>query len=335
MAGIFSWSGGVADIAIDLGTANTRVVARGSGLVFDEPSLCCFSTDITRPELVAAGEDARAMVNRTPQSLRVARPLSRGVLQDMDSAHALLRYAVRRSVGRRHLRAPRATIGIPADATRAERSALLTAAADAGLRGVRLIVEPFAAALGAGLEVDRPRGTMIVECGAGTTEVAIISLGGICLTRSVRVGGNSLDSALADHLHFKRKFIIGDITAECLKCELVERLREPDGANRLIEVRGRSLTSGLPGIQCVPVAELRPVVTKHVARIVEVVRDALNHCPPEIARDILDHGVTLTGGSAAISCIGEAITAEAGVATNIPERPDLCVLRGLEGMLGD
>ncbi|WP_323810295.1 rod shape-determining protein [Sphingobium baderi] len=334
MANMISWNGRRADIAIDLGTANTRVAARGSGMVFDEPSLCCFSNGGTRPRLVAAGEAVRAMVDRTPDSLKVTRPLRRGVLQDIDATRELLAYAMSSSLGRRRLRAPRVAIGIPADATQAERSALLTAASDAGLGPVSLMSEPFAAALGAGLAVHRPEGSMIVECGAGTTEVAVISLGGICLTRSVRIGGAALDTALADHFHFRRKFLIGEITTERLKCDLVRLLGAPDGEeSQMIEAKGRSLTSGIPGVQQVPVSELRPVVAKHVAHIVEVVRDVLNQTPPELSHDIHEKGLTLTGGSAAIPRIGQAITAETGLRVHIPDHPHQCVMLGLEAML--
>jgi len=330
---MISWNGRRADIAIDLGTANTRVVARGSGMVFDEPSLCCFSSGGTRPRLVAAGEAVRPMVDRTPDSLKVTRPLRRGVLQDIDATRELLAYATSSSLSRRRLRSPTVAIGIPADATQAERSALLTAAGDAGLGPVNLINEPFAAALGAGLPVHHPEGSMIVECGAGTTEVAVISLGGICLTRSVRVGGAALDAALADHFHFRRKFLIGEITTERLKCDLVRLLGTPDGDDQMIEAKGRSLTSGIPGVQQAPVSELRPVVTKHVMQIVEVVRDILNQTPPELSHDIYEKGLTLTGGSATIPCIGQAITQETGLRVHIPDRPEQCVMLGLEAML--
>lgn len=202
------------DLAIDFGTANLRVIRRDEGVVFDEPSLCCFSKDGNAPGLIAAGMGAQAMVDRTTGNLEVKRPLRRGVLQDINSARELLRYAVPKALGRRRTGPVRAVIGVPADATMAERSALLTAARDAGIGSARLIAEPFAAAIGAGLPVSAATGTMLVECGAGTTEVAVLSLGGICLTRSVRIGGASLDQAIADALHFRHKFLIGDTTAE-------------------------------------------------------------------------------------------------------------------------
>ena len=204
---------GKPDFAIDFGTANTRVVSSSGGVLFDEPSLCCFTGPADRGELVAAGSAVRSMLDRTSGSMRVVRPLNRGVLSDIAAARDYLAYAVRSSVGQRRLRSFRAIIGVPADATNAERSALLTAANDAGLGSVQLLAEPLVAALGADLPIDLPQGTMIVECGAGTTEAAILSLGGICAAASLRGGGDALDVAISDFLHFRPKFLIGASTS--------------------------------------------------------------------------------------------------------------------------
>ncbi|OYX16693.1 MAG: hypothetical protein B7Z07_02245 [Sphingomonadales bacterium 32-67-7] len=234
------------EIAIDFGTANVRIIRRDDGILFDEPSLCCFSRMAGDHDLVAAGAQARAMVDRTPAHLQVKRPLGRGVLQDIEAARGLLRYAMSRAGGRRRLRAPRVIIGVPADATQAERNAMLTAANDAGLGEVELVAEPFAAALGANLPVGDPAGSMIIECGAGTTEVAVFSLGGICVSGSVRIGGATLDKAIADQLHMHHKFLIGDLTAEQLKLDYAARRQAPartDGET--IAIRGRSLRSKL------------------------------------------------------------------------------------------
>lgn len=203
-----------ADIAIDLGTANTRVMARGSGVLFDQPSICCFAEDGGHPKLVAVGDEAGKMLARTSGALKVRQPLARGVLQDLEAARELLKFAVQSSIGRGAIGKPRAIIGVPADATNAECAALQTAAADAGLRKVRLVSEPLAAAFGAELPVDEPTGSMIVECGAGTTEVAVFSLGGFCLTRSVRGGGLALNAALTSYIQIHHQFMIGEPTAE-------------------------------------------------------------------------------------------------------------------------
>lgn len=328
-----SWFGRSADLAIDLGTANTRVISRDAGMLFDEPSLCCFRRDGVHHALVAAGRKAQPMLDRTPGTLKLMRPLRRGVLQDIDAARDLLHYAVTSSVGRRRLRAVSALIGVPADATQAERTALSSAASDAGIGPVHLVLEPFAAAVGAGLEVDRPRGSIVVECGAGTTEVAIVSLGEICLARTVRIGGATLDQALADHLHMRRKFLIGELSAERLKRQLVAQLGQPAAAGDHIEIKGRSLTLGVPTTLAVRVGELQPVVERHVAQIVETVIEVLAETPPELSHDIHDDGVTLTGGSAAIGLIGDAISAATGLRTTVASDPSLCVVNGLRALM--
>lgn len=321
------------DLAIDFGTANLRVIRRDEGVVFDEPSLCCFSKDGNAPGLIAAGMGAQAMVDRTTGNLEVKRPLRRGVLQDIDSARELLRYAVPKALGRRRTGPVRAVIGVPADATMAERSALLTAARDAGIGSARLIAEPFAAAIGAGLPVSAATGTMLVECGAGTTEVAVLSLGGICLTRSVRIGGASLDQAIADALHFRHKFLIGDTTAERVKQEYV-RLREAaTKAAATIAVKGRSLTSGMPTTIDVTLKELDTAVERHVTEIVEVVLDVLNGTPPELSQDIHDNGIVLTGGSAVVPLIRSMIENATGLRVVAADTPAQCVPNGLHHML--
>lgn len=321
------------DLAIDFGTANLRVIRRDEGVVFDEPSLCCFSKDGNAPGLIAAGMGAQAMVDRTTGNLEVKRPLRRGVLQDIDSARELLRYAVPKALGRKRTGPVRAVIGVPADATMAERSALLTAARDAGIGSARLIAEPFAAAIGAGLPVSAATGTMLVECGAGTTEVAVLSLGGICLTRSVRIGGASLDQAIADALHFRHKFLIGDTTAERVKQEYV-RLREAaTKAAGTIAVKGRSLTSGMPTTIDVTLKELDTVVERHVTEIVEVVLDVLNGTPPELSQDIHDNGIVLTGGSAVVPLIRSMIETATGLKVVAADTPAQCVPNGLHHML--
>ncbi len=322
------------ELAVDFGTANMRVVRRDGGVLFDEPSLCCFTRGDRSPTLVAAGSEAQAMVDRTPASLEVRRPLSRGVLQDIDAARALLRYAMPRALGRERYGAPRALFGVPADATQAERKALLTAASDAGLGPVRLVPESFAAAIGADLPVYEPTGTMIVECGAGTTEIAVISLGGICLAHSVRTGGAALNQAIADHLHFQHKFLIGDLTAEQIKRDLFTH--EADAADQPedIEVKGRSLASARPMSIRISRSELVAVAEKHVAHIVEAVGETLGKTPPELSRDIHDNGIILAGG-AAMPLLRDRIAAATGLPVAIADDPDHCVTRGLQQMLAD
>jgi rod shape-determining protein MreB len=321
-----------ADIAIDLGTANTRVIGRGAGVLFDQPSLCCFADDGARSRVVAVGDAAKRMVDRTSGALRIRQPLARGVLQDIDAARELLQFAVRSSIGRRRFGAPRAMIGVPADATNAECAALQTAAADSGLRDVRLVREPLAAAFGAELPVNEATGSMIVECGAGTTEVAVFSLGGFCLTRSVRGGGLALDAALAAHIHFHHHFLIGGQTAERFKRKIVELLAQPASDELSIEVNGRSIRDGKPGTLTLRVGELRPVVAKHANQIVEAVRQVLHQTPPQLSHDICSAGIVLTGGSA-LDVIAETISRDTGLPVSIAEHQDRCVTHGLGALL--
>ncbi len=325
--------GGKPDFAIDLGTANTRIVTARGGVLFDEPSLCCFSGPINRAELVSAGTAVSAMMDRTAGCLKVVRPLDRGVLSDMAAARDYLAFAVRSSVGQRRLRSFRALIGVPADATSAERSALLTAANDAGLGAVELLAEPLAAAMGADLDINAPRGVMIVECGAGTTEAAVLSLGGLCATASVRGGGDALDDAIADFLHFRHKFLIGANTAERAKRDIVRMLDEGLHEEARITIKGRSLVTGLPGRIHISARDLRPVIEKHVGAITTMVVNLLGKIPPELSRDIHEEGIVLTGGSAAISLVRQALAHATGLRVTLAPNHAHCVALGLQKAL--
>lgn len=321
------------DFAIDFGTANTRVVTADGGVLFDEPSLCCFSGRVDGGELVAAGAAVSLMQDRASGDLRIERPLHRGVLSDIAAARDFLAYAVRSSAGQRRLRSFRAIVGVPADATNAERGALLTAASDAGLGAITLLAEPLAAAWGAGLQVDQPRGTMIVECGAGTTEAAVLSLGGICATASLRGGGDALDCAIADYLHFQQKFLVGMSTAESAKREIVGMLQAQAPSSATIRFKGRNLVNGLPAALEVPIGDLLPVVNKHIAGITRMVTGLLGQISPELSRDIHDDGIVLTGGSAAISLVGPALARATGLHVTLAPNHAYCVAMGLHKAL--
>lgn len=321
------------EIAIDFGTANIRVLRRGDGLVFDEPSLCCIAGKHGLTRLYAAGSEAYAMVDRTPANLRIARPLCRGVLQDIDAAKGVLRYALSKSMGRSRWRAPAAIIGVPADATEAERGAMLTAANDAGLGPVTLLTEPLAAAMGAGLPIDNPTASMVVECGAGTTEVAVFSLGGQCAAGSVRIGGETLNRALADEVHLRHKFLIGERSAEQFKLDYVANRESGNTASARISVSGRCLRMGLPKTILVEMAELDRVVERHVAQIVKVVRDVLGQTAPDLSQDIHDKGILLTGGSALIPLMRSMISEATGLQVMIAQDPSQCVAKGLDRLL--
>ena len=322
------------EIAIDFGTANVRVISRDDGIVFDEPSLCCFSRDLGVIGLVAAGTEAHAMIDRTPSNLYIKRPICRGVLQDMEAAKGVLRYAVSRAIGKTRMRAPTAIMGVPADATQAERAALLTAANDAGIGGVKLVMEPLAAAIGAELPVAAPTGSMIIECGAGTTEVAVFALGGICEVGAVRIGGATLDRTIADRLHLHHKFLIGDLTAEQLKLEYVARRQVGAGAiSEVISVKGRCLRRGLPKSIGVELSELDRLVEKHVEQIVRVVREVLGRTAPELSQDIHDNGVVLTGGGALTPLMSAMIGDATGLNVRVADQPKQCVANGLHQLL--
>lgn len=321
-----------ADLAIDFGTANLRVIRRDSGVVFDQPSLCCFARTPTSRDVFAIGLEAKATVDRTPPHLDVKRPLIRGVLQDIETARALLDHAMKRALGTRRLRSPAVMMGVPADATLAERDALIAVARDVGLRRVRLVPEPLAAAAGAELPYDRPGGTMIVECGAGTTEVAVLSLSGLCLSRSVRTGGAALDQAIADHLHAQHKFLVGEQTAERIKLEHVARRDDAAAGGATVLAKGLSLTSRRPATIEVALAELDEVVDRHATLFVTAVLDALNATPPELSQDIHDRGIVLTAG-AATSWIRRRVSEASGVRVSIAEAPLHCVARGLQHLL--
>lgn len=330
MSGLFSWMRtNKPDIAIDLGTANTRVVARGAGVIFEHPSICCFTNDGMRPRLIAVGAPVRDMVDRTPPHLVVRHALARGVLQDFVAASELLKFAVVASTGGRRFGRPSAIIGVPEDATKAECIALRQAADDAGLNEVSLVREPFAAALGAWLPVREPCGSMIVECGAGTTEVAIIASGKVCSTGSVRRGGGTLDAAIADYLREHHKFLIGAITAENLKLELLRSGSDiAKEERRNLEIRGRSLQTGRPSTLALNFDEFQSVLENHARQIVNVVRLLLHETSPELIQDIHDHGIVLTGGSSD-SFIADMITCETGVHAKIADMPHRCVMQGL------
>ena len=332
MVSILSWRR--PEIAIDFGTANVRVMRSDEGIVFDEPSLCCFSRRDGFSSLIAAGMEAQAMVDRTPANLNIRRPLCRGVLQDIDAAKGLLRYALSRTANGRRTRHPGALIGVPADATQAERSAMVTAANDAGFGKVRLVAEPLAAAIGAGLPVADAAGSMIIECGAGTTEVAIFSLGGTCETAAVRIGGATLDKAIADHLHLHHKFLIGDLSAEQLKIDYAATRRDGEfERDAPMAVKGRCLREGRPKAIEVAASEFDRVVEKHVEQIVHVVLEVLGRTVPELSQDIYDRGVMLTGGGALMPLMSTMISAATGLHVVTAAEPTNCVAHGLHRML--
>ena len=321
------------DLAIDLGTANMRMVTRGEGCVFDEPSLCYFRDLDGRSRFIAAGKAVLAMVDRVPRTFSVRRPLARGVLQDIEATSALLARGLASISGRTRRSRPRALIGLPADATKAEANALLAAADDAGFGRIELIREPFAAAIGAGLPVGEARASMIVECGAGTTEVAVFSMDGQCNHRTVRLGGESLDEALTEFLQTNHQFLIGRLTAENLKRELSSRSGETSQDEDTVSVNGRDLRTRLPGTLTLKASAFDQVFKKHFDRFAEATRFVLSELSPDLAADLLSERIVATGGGICVRFLADAITRECGVPVTLAEDASGCVARGLQHLM--
>jgi rod shape-determining protein MreB len=326
------WARGRADLAIDLGTATTTVVNRSGGMVFEQSTLCCFEGDAeTDLHLFAAGDAAKRVEGREVRSLRTVRPLRHGVLADVRATCEMLSFAIGPFRPRRRMRRSRVIIGIPVDATQAERRALARAAHDAGLAEPLLLFEPMLAAIGSGLDVAEARGRMIVDCGAGTTDVVVLSLGGICSSKSVRGGGDSIDLALRHHLHARHQFEIGAASAETLKMALCDALAS--GSDTHVEVPGLDTRSGLPRILATTVAELRPIIERYADEIAIAVRAAFAETAPDLASGILEDGITLSGGASLTTMIAERIEASTGIPAKLASDPRRAVARGLATIL--
>lgn len=321
------------DLAIDLGTANLRIIERGSGLIFNEPSLCLYDVKNGRKRFIEAGQAVLSMIGRLPTQSVICKPLSRGVLQDIDATVDLLRYSLTKAVGKLGRRRPAAMIGIPADATKAEANALIAAASDAGLGRVELVREPFAAAIGAELPIQEIGASMVIECGAGTTEIAVFSADGQCKSRSVRLGSETLNQALIDHLAAKRHFAIGGSTAEELKRWLLGSDWSTLGEGAATHVKGKSLETGLPRTLALPSSEFDPVIERHFAPFAEAARMVLADLSPDLAADLLDGNVVATGGGVSTRFLAGAIKRECGLVVRFADAPLGCVANGLNALL--
>ncbi|RKF22394.1 rod shape-determining protein [Altericroceibacterium spongiae] len=330
------------DIAIDFGTANTRTVLRDGGIVFEQPTASCFSNKGGKELFLTAGTDAYDMLDRASGGLHIRRPLARGVVQDLDAASAYLQYVLKSVMGRLRLSRPSAMVGIPADATKAEASALRTVLSDAGFGRISLVKETYAAAIGAGLDIGAARASMIIECGAGTTEIAVFSIDGECLIRSVRGGGQSLDEALIEHMRARHHFLIGLRTAERLKHAISRQISlrvgdssgiGADPSNHMVEIKGRDLRTGLPATRMLSASVFQPVFKKHLVPIVEATRGVLATIKPDLAADLLSGSIIATGGCASISLLSEMITNDTGLPIEAVNDEALCVSRGLETLM--
>lgn len=314
------------DIGIDLGTANTLINVRGKGIVINEPSWVAIEKRTREP--LAIGAQAKAMVGRTPANVVALRPLRDGVISEYDITQAMLEYFI----GKAHqqsivpLPKPRVVIGIPSGATEVEKRAVFDAAMAAGAREVYMVHEPSAAAIGAGLPVNEVQGTMIVDIGGGTTEVAMISMGGVVVSRSLRVAGDELDQDIIAYVRNKYNLFIGERMAE--KVKLAIGSAYPLREEQTVDVRGRNLVTGLPDAVEISSVEIREAMSSSIAVIVKTIRDALDEAPPEILADLMDNGICLAGGSAQMRNLSERLSNDLHVRVWVAEDPMTCVARG-------
>ncbi len=302
------------DLAIDLGTANTLIYVKGQGVVINEPSVVAVQNDPTtgKRKVVAVGAEAKSMIGRTPESISAIRPMKDGVIADFEITEELLRYLIRKVHNRRALVRPRIIICVPHGITEVEKRAVRESAESAGAREVYLIEEPMAAAIGAGLPITEACGSMILDIGGGTTEIAIISLKGIVYSRSVRVGGDKMDEAISNYVKRRHNMLVGERTAEQIKVAVGSAMAT--GENLSIEVKGRDLVQGIPKAVIVTEDEIRDALIEPINQIVDVVRIALEKCPPELSSDIVDRGITLAGGGSLLRNLDKLISRE----TNLP-----------------
>jgi rod shape-determining protein MreB and related proteins len=310
-------------MAIDLGTANTLVYVGGRGIVVSEPSVVASDTD--SGEVHAVGAEAERMIGRTPATISAVRPLRHGVIADFEVTESMLRYFIRKVINRRSTH-PRLIVCAPSGVTEVEKRAVEEASLAAGARRVHLIEEPIAAAIGAGLAIEEPIGRMVVDVGGGTTEVAVISLGGIVLSRSVRVGGYEFDDAITHYLRNVHKLAIGSRTAETIKIDIGSVV--PRREERAYEVRGRHLLTGLPTGVNLTQAEVRHAIAAPIKDILQAIRDTLEETPPELASDIARDGILLAGGGTLIDGMAELVAAETGMPVSYADSPLTCVAVG-------
>ena len=319
------------DIGIDLGTANTLVCMKGKGIVMREPSVV--AVDIRNDSVLAVGEQAYDMIGRTPDSIVAVRPLKDGVIADFDLTATMLKHFIRKAAKPGIFSKPRIVICMPTGVTEVERRAVENAAVQAsGSKNVILIEEPMAAAIGAGMPVDEPTGSMVVDIGGGTSEVAVISLGDIVTSCSVRVAGDKFDEAIVTYIKKTYNLLIGDRTAEEIKITIGSAYPYPDEKDML--VKGRSLESGLPKDVTITAEEIRDALADPLMIIVEAVKNTLEKTPPELSADIIDHGIMLTGGGAMLRGLDRLVMQETGMPVHVADRPLDCVVEGADKRLG-
>jgi rod shape-determining protein MreB and related proteins len=318
------------DMGIDLGTCNTLVCVKGQGIVLNEPSVVAVrkGTNRVMQDGNAVGLVAKEMLGKTPGSIQAIRPLKDGVISDFEITEAMLRYFIRRAQGRQHFIHPRVVIAIPSGITAVEKRAVLLSAERAGARRVYLLVEPMAAAIGAGLPVTEPTASIIVDIGGGTTEVAILSLGDISVCQSVRVAGDDFDQAIVNHMKKTYNMAIGEQTSERIKIEIGSAAPIWADGEPTMDVRGRDMISGLPRKTTITAAEIRESLQEPVTQIIEAVTRTLESAEPELAADLVDNGITMAGGSSLLRGLSNVISNATGLEVRIAEDPLTCVARG-------
>ncbi|MDF2511661.1 MAG: mbl [Herbinix sp.] len=312
------------DIGIDLGTASVLVYIKGKGVVLKEPSVVAFDRDSNK--IKAIGEEARLMLGRTPGNIIAVRPLRQGVISDYTVTEKMLKYFIQKAVGKQRFRKPRISVCVPSGVTEVEKKAVEDATYAAGAREVSIIEEPIAAAIGAGIDISRPCGNMIVDIGGGTTDIAVISLGGTVVSTSVKIAGDDFDDAIVRYMRKKHNLLIGERTAEDIKIKIGSAYRRPESIS--MEVRGRNLVTGLPKTIAVTSEETEEALKETTSQIVEAVHSVLEKTPPELAADIADRGIVLTGGGCLLYGLEQLIEEKTGITTMTAEDPMTAVAIG-------
>ena len=315
-------------MAIDLGTANTLVYVKGRGIVLNEPSVVAITEAKGRKQVLAVGEDAKRMLGRTPGNIHAIRPLRDGVIADFEVAEEMIKHFIRKVHNRRSFASPQVVVCVPSGSTAVERRAIQESAESAGARRVFLIEEPMAAAIGAGLPVTEPTGSMVVDVGGGTTEVAVLSLGGIVYSRSVRIGGDKMDEAIIAYIRRNHNLLVGESSAERIKEEIGSACPPEDGDGATMEIRGRDLMNGVPKELILSEREIAESLAEPVGAIIESVKVTLEHTAPELAADIVDKGIVLTGGGALLGNVDYVLRHATGLPVSLADDPLSCVVLG-------
>ncbi|MEM6491830.1 MAG: rod shape-determining protein, partial [Pseudomonadota bacterium] len=317
-----------ADMAIDLGTANTLVYVRGRGIVLNEPSVVAIAEIKGKKQVLAVGDEAKLMLGRTPGNIQAIRPLRDGVIADFDVAEHMIKHFIRKVHNRSSFASPQVVVCVPSGSTAVERRAIQESAESAGARKVFLIEEPMAAAIGAGLPITEPTGSMVVDIGGGTTEVAVLSLFGIVYSRSVRVGGDKMDEAIISYIRRTTNLLIGEASAERIKKEVGSAAPPDEGEGRVMEVKGRDLMNGVPKELIISERQVAEALAEPVGAIIEAVKVALEHTAPELAADIVDKGIMLTGGGGLLANLDYVLRHATGLPVSLAEEPLNCVAMG-------